>query len=70
MVRIGDHKLIRCGLTEVLFDLAKDPQETRNVHDDPAYEHALFDLRAAMDRVLARTTPELLAAPPTSVGAA
>ena len=60
MVKHGDMKLFRfdghegtLGLgpdcPEQLFDLARDPDETTNLIDHPAYADRLADLRARLD---------------------
>ena len=50
MIRTLTHKLVlRTGGDNELYDLARDPGETRNVYRDPAYEGIARDLR---DRLL------------------
>jgi arylsulfatase len=44
---------------ELLVDVEKDPGETVNRIDDPAYAQDLADLRAALDRILAQGIPDL-----------
>lgn len=64
MARRRNVKLIRgAHFSEALFDLDRDPRETRNVHDDPAYEHDLFGLRVALDEMTRRSIPDVLDAP-------
>lgn len=62
MVRTRDHKLVRRypdGPHE-LFDLARDPRETRSFFDDPAYAAIRDDLSASMDRFFsAHEDPQL-----------
>ena len=50
-VRTTEHKLINDRKTNeyVLFDLAKDPGEMKNVVDDPAYRPVLAQLKGYMD---------------------
>ncbi|HVU05808.1 MAG TPA: sulfatase-like hydrolase/transferase [Polyangiaceae bacterium] len=56
----GPHKLIRNGQgEEVLFDLATDPGETRDVLEDAKYGSVVSELRAELSRVLARETVDL-----------
>ncbi len=52
-VRTHQHKLIYFPGTDEwhLFDLKKDPQEMRNVHDDPAYAETVKAMRAEYDRL-------------------
>ena len=51
MVKEGDLKYCWYkGMPDVLFDLAKDPDETVNLIDDPAYAQALVGLRAEVKR--------------------
>jgi choline-sulfatase len=63
MLRRGPHKLIRCpGDPDLLFDLAADPRETRNLAADPAFAsihaelaaeaEARWDLERLRERVL------------------
>jgi uncharacterized sulfatase len=40
---------------EELYDLADDPEETRNVADQPEYARAKAELRAALDRWMTQT---------------
>ena len=55
MLRVGRHKYVRYGADdELLFDLAEDPGETRNLAADP--EHA--STRARFRAELAAMTPE------------
>ena len=52
MVKVDDLKYFRFrgkGWPEQLFDLAADPEETRNLIDDPAYAADLQRLRARLD---------------------
>jgi N-sulfoglucosamine sulfohydrolase len=38
-----------------LFDLEKDPHEPKNVTNDPAYTHALSDLKARLRKMMEET---------------
>ena len=52
MVKIDDLKYFRClerPWPEQLFDLGKDPDECRNLIDDPAYSADLRRLRKKLD---------------------
>jgi len=60
-VTTGKHKLIHfygpshiqgetCDLWE-LFDLEKDPNELKSVHDDPAYREVRAELHKELDRL-------------------
>ncbi|MFO7947903.1 MAG: DUF4976 domain-containing protein, partial [Armatimonadota bacterium] len=54
MIRRGDLKYVRYtaeGYPEQLFDMAKDPDETTNVIDDPAYAQQLANLRQRGDEL-------------------
>jgi arylsulfatase A-like enzyme len=49
MCRTHDHKYIkRLYEKDELYDLRSDPQETRNVIDDPDYAEVLLQLKARM----------------------
>ncbi len=56
---------------EMLFDTIFDPNETRNLVDDPAYAKALTEMRGRLDAWMQRTNDPLLrgpvAAPPGAV---
>jgi len=47
----------------MLYDLAIDPAEQRNVLDDAAYTEVLNDLRARLDRWMRDTDDPLLKGP-------
>ena len=50
MIRRGNFKYLRFPpAPEVLFDLAQDPDETRNVIDDPAHAGTVAALRQRLD---------------------
>ena len=56
MVRTRDHKLVLRypdGPNE-LFDLSRDPRETRSFFDDPAYGDVVRDLRSRIEAYFAR----------------
>jgi len=48
---------------DLLFDCVFDPNETRNLVDDPAYAAALKDMRARLDSWMRRTGDPLLDGP-------
>ena len=48
---------------ELLFDCIFDPNETRNLADDPAYATTLADMRSRLDAWMKRTTDPLLDGP-------
>lgn len=48
---------------ELLFDTVFDPQETRNVVNDPAYAAALHEMRGRLDAWMQRTEDPLLSGP-------
>ncbi|MGC6453587.1 MAG: sulfatase-like hydrolase/transferase [Candidatus Puniceispirillaceae bacterium] len=49
MLRKGRYKLIRyVGFEDELFDLENDPEETRNLAGDPAYQAVHADMTAAL----------------------
>jgi arylsulfatase A-like enzyme len=48
---------------ELLFDSVFDPNETRNLVDDPAYATTLADLRSRLDAWMKRTNDPLLDGP-------
>src|SRR5579875_3409164 len=48
---------------ELLFDTVFDPNETRNLVADPAYAHALEEMRARLDAWMQRTNDPLLKGP-------
>jgi arylsulfatase A-like enzyme len=52
-VRTEQHKLIYYPLTDEweLFDLAKDPQEMRSVHSEPAYADTVDRLKAELTKL-------------------
>lgn len=53
MLRRGRWKLIHyVGFAPELFDLATDPEETRNLAADPAHARVLTDLDAALRQIL------------------
>ena len=52
MLRTHDRKYLPYPDREVLYDLARDPDEFTNVATDPAYAD---DLRTLRDRAFART---------------
>lgn len=55
MIRTRDHKLVRRypdGPNE-LFDLVRDPRESRSFFDDPAYADAVRDLTGRLERFFA-----------------
>ena len=55
MIRSGRFKLVHYdGLPTTLFDLESDPDETRDLAGDPAYEHVVRELE---DKVLAGWDP-------------
>ena len=66
MARRGRYKYIRLlGFgQEVLFDLETDPGETVNLMDRPEHGAIVDELRAAVDRQLAATIPDLPSFPP------
>lgn len=66
MVRADDHKYIRNedNGDELLFDLAADPHELRNLAADPRSASRLSELRAQLDRKLSEPPPSL----PTNLG--
>ncbi len=49
-VRTADHKIFWVPKTEEyqLFDMKKDPQEMKSVHQDPAYATVLTDMKAEL----------------------
>jgi len=61
MLRRADVKYLRSedGREELLFDLATDPAEHRDLSRDPAWEAARADLAGELDRRLARPRPQL-----------
>lgn len=61
MIRKGTRKLVRRSGTgaEMLFDLERDPGETRSFLDDPAYASSKRELRALLDEALAKKMPTL-----------
>lgn len=61
MVRKGSLKYFRNTKNgeQMLFDLSKDPDETRNLISEADYEEPLRELRDAMSRELARGIPDL-----------
>jgi choline-sulfatase len=53
MLRQGDYKFISyVGYEAELFDLANDPQETRNLAADPAFASVLADLDARLRAIV------------------
>lgn len=48
---------------EMLFDVVFDPNETRNVADDPAYAKALAEMQGRLDGWMQRTEDPLLKGP-------
>jgi arylsulfatase A-like enzyme len=48
---------------ELLFDTVFDPEETRNLVDDPAYTDALKEMRGRLDAWMQRTNDPLLRGP-------
>jgi arylsulfatase A-like enzyme len=48
---------------ELLFDTVFDPEETRNLVNDPAYAAALADMRQRLDSWMQRTDDPLLKGP-------
>ncbi len=52
-IRTGTHKLMYFPATQEwnLFDLEKDPEEMKSVHDDPAYASLFEDLKARYKEV-------------------
>jgi arylsulfatase A-like enzyme len=50
MVRTGEHKFIRSGSRELIFDLTHDPLESDNRIADPAYDDVVHDMRKALHR--------------------
>ena len=48
---------------ELLFDCVFDPNETRNLADDPAYATTLADMRSRLDAWMKRTSDPLLDGP-------
>jgi arylsulfatase A-like enzyme len=52
-VRTARYKLIHFyGLDEwELYDLEKDPEELKNVHDDPAYTDEVAELKKELKRL-------------------
>jgi len=61
MVRTERHKLIRYPHNgEVqLFDLQKDPWETKDLAEDPQYARTVKDLDAQLHRWMKRTNDKL-----------
>lgn len=62
MVRRHNMKLIRRGRLygpEVLFDLDRDPGETKSVLDEPQYQDALTDLRIELSLMVQAPIPPL-----------
>jgi arylsulfatase A-like enzyme len=65
MVRAGESKLIiGPGGAEIFFDLARDPGETRSLHEDPAQAPVLSVLRDVASSIMARPALDLPAAVP------
>jgi len=48
---------------ELLFDCVFDPNENRNLVDDPAYATNLADMRSRLDAWMKRTSDPLLEGP-------
>ena len=55
---------------ELLFDSVFDPNEARNLVNDPAYAPALADMRSRLDAWMQRTNDPLLRGPVSAPGGA